>query len=260
MAHINICLKRVFITFTALCAIAGAAIIAFALVAQFITSSHQHELEDRAFGLAVFYIIGSVSVVISVLGAYGAHKEKKVFLVLFLVTVVSGGLLMFRIAVAIVCYPPKMDAMLMERLREFKDLDTAPSDLKDMLKSLQSSTHCCGLFSHSDWGQDIPDSCLCSQQDVAMGTCTQVGSTYDIWPRKYVHSEPCINVIRHYMQLGVNIVLFFLVTLVGLAVLGTVLSSIMIHQLNRAFRQDTKAFIFTAAPPKYEELQHPVKC
>lgn len=39
------------------------------------------QLEGRTTGLLVLYIVGSVTMVIAILGAYGAHKESKVCLI-----------------------------------------------------------------------------------------------------------------------------------------------------------------------------------
>lgn len=42
-----------------------------------IACSSSHQLPNRTAGLVVLYIVGSVTMVIAILGAYGAHKESK---------------------------------------------------------------------------------------------------------------------------------------------------------------------------------------
>lgn len=38
-------------------------------------------MEGRTSGLIVLYVVGTVTMVIAILGAYGAHKESKVSLI-----------------------------------------------------------------------------------------------------------------------------------------------------------------------------------
>ncbi|TMS02925.1 CD81 antigen [Larimichthys crocea] len=82
MSQINVCLKRLFTVFNIFFAIIGGVIISLALLSQVLTNIEDGEsLEGRTTGLIVLYVVGSVTMVIAILGAYGAHKESKVSLI-----------------------------------------------------------------------------------------------------------------------------------------------------------------------------------
>ncbi|KAJ0012692.1 hypothetical protein NQD34_017026 [Periophthalmus magnuspinnatus] len=120
--------------------------------------------------------------------------------------------------------------------------------------------HCCGLFSYEDWRNNIPDSCLCEQQEYG-DKCETVNyyvsiKTYYLWH----NGMPCFPILMHYVLLIVDVMLGIVFTLAALAILGLGLSSLMIHQLRHPNRSPVVLGIpavFTPQPPKYQELQNP---
>ncbi|MEQ2221802.1 hypothetical protein ILYODFUR_019382 [Ilyodon furcidens] len=117
--------------------------------------------------------------------------------------------------------------------------------------------HCCGLFSYTDWNNDIPASCLCSDEEKY--ECRMLGYSY-LSQGRSIYSKPCFPILMHYILLLADILLGVIFTLAALAVLGMVLSSIMIHQLRQPNRTTvllSVPAIFTPGPPKYQELHNP---
>nr|XP_046234720.1 tetraspanin-8-like [Scatophagus argus] len=261
MAHVNTCLKRTFTIFNIFFTIVGGAIIALALLSQVLTNVNGGDkLEVRTTGLIVLYIVGSVTMVIAILGAYGAHRENKLCLVVFLFCMVIGSLLMLRTGIPAAIARPQVEGVLEDKFHEFLPLDKAPQEVKNMAESLQIQLHCCGLFSYEDWEQNIPDSCLCSQQEEMEGRCQTVSYNLLMMPRKSVYTKTCFPVILHYALLLADIVIGVVFTLAVLALLGMVLSSIMIHQMRYPDRPTvllSVPAIFTTPPPKYQELHNP---
>ncbi|XP_041819682.1 tetraspanin-8-like [Chelmon rostratus] len=261
MAQVNTCLKRTFTIFNIFFAIVGGIIIALALLSQVMTNVNGGDnLEGRTTGLLVLYIVGSVTMVIAILGAYGAHKESKVCLIVFLVCMVIGSLLMLRVGIPAASARPKLEGMLENKFRSLLPLDEASDEVKNMAESLQTQLHCCGLFSYEDWEQKIPDSCLCNQEEELEGKCQSVGYTLLMQPKKSVYIKTCFPIIMYYVLLVIDIMIGVVFTLAVLALLGMVLSSIMIHQLRYPDRPTvllSVPAIFTTPPPKYQELHNP---
>lgn len=262
MAQVNTCLKRVFTIFNIFFAIVGGAIILLTILSQVITAHHGgEEMEGRTTGLIVLYVVGIVTLVIAAVGAYGAHRESKPALIVFLVCMVIGTLLMLRAGVPAAAARPQLEGILEERFRSMVPLDKATEDVKEMADTLQTHMHCCGLFSYKDWEDEIPDSCVCSRQEQEEGDCEAV--TYkDLFlkQRKYVYSKPCFPIMMHYVLLFLDIGIAVIFTLAILALLGMILSSIMIHQMRQSSNRTlvmTVPAIFTTAPPKYQELHNP---
>ncbi|KAM9334543.1 tetraspanin-8-like [Symphorus nematophorus] len=261
MAQINTCLKRVFTIFNLFFAIIGGVIITLALLSQVLTNVHGGDnLEGRTAGLIVLYVVGAVTMVIAILGAYGAHRESKVALIVFLVCMVLGSLLMLRTAIPAAVARPKLEGVLEEKFREVLPLNTASEDVQAMANALQTQLHCCGLFGYEDWRQDVPDSCLCSQQEELKGNCQPINYKRLLQLKKSVYTKPCFPIVVHYVLLVADVMIGVLFTLAVLALLGLALSSAMIHQMRYPDRPTvllTVPAIFSTAPPKYQELQNP---
>uniref|UniRef100_UPI0037E956D3 tetraspanin-8-like n=1 Tax=Semicossyphus pulcher TaxID=241346 RepID=UPI0037E956D3 len=259
MAQINTCLKRIFTIFNIFFAIVGGSIIGLALLSQVVTNINGGDVQGRTASLLVLYVVGAITMIIAILGAYGAHKESKVCLIVFLVCMVIGSLVMLRAGILALASRPELEPKLEEKFKQLLPLNEAPQEAKDMADSLQQLMHCCGLFSYNDWGEDIPKSCLCDQEAEMEGQCQSVGYTFVM--KQKVYSKTCFPIIMHYVLLVVDIVIGVGFTLAVLALLGMALSSVMIHQLrypNTTTVLLSVPTVFTTAPPKYQELQnHP---
>uniref|UniRef100_A0A1A8PJU1 Tetraspanin n=1 Tax=Nothobranchius pienaari TaxID=704102 RepID=A0A1A8PJU1_9TELE len=267
MAQVNSCLKRIFIAFNLFFAIVGGVIIGLAMLSQVLTNVNQEQMmENRTSGLILLYVIGASTMLIALLGAYGASKENKVCLVVFLVFMVIGALLMIRIGVPAAFLRPQLEGELFGRFSKALPLNTASDEVKLLADSLQTQLHCCGLFSYRDWNDAIPDSCSCvpTEKDECQLVSYRSSMTFysylDEQNRKSVYTKTCFPVIMHYVFMGFDLVIGVVFTLAGLAVVGLILSSIMIHQLRRPARTTILFSIpttFTPGLPKYQELQNP---
>ncbi|KAM4523900.1 tetraspanin-8-like [Fundulus diaphanus] len=264
MAHINSCLKRTFIGFNLLFAVIGLLIIGLTMLCQIYTSAEEEEggslqMESRTTGLIGLYIMGAVTMMLGLLGAYGAYKEHKLSLIVFLVCMIIGALVMIRGGIPTAIARPQVEGVLEEKFREFLPLNSASFQVKHMADTLQTQLHCCGLFSYRDWNGDIPASCLCSPEEEEGYECKRVGYPYLMQTRD-IYSKPCFPIVMHYVLLLADVMLGVFFTLAALAVLGMILSSIMIHQLRHPNRVPVILgihTIFTPGLPKYEELHNP---
>ncbi|KAM7367397.1 hypothetical protein PAMP_015302 [Pampus punctatissimus] len=256
MDKVNPCLKRTFTIFNVFFAVVGVAIIGLALLSQNVTNVNgEDDLQGRTTGLIILYVVGIVTMGIAILGAYGAHKENRVALIVFLVCMVIGSLLMLRAGVPFAIARPRVEGILEDKFRELLPLDTASGYVKDKADTLQTQLHCCGLFSYEDWQQNIPDSCLCDQEEQLEGQCQPVSDRLNMTPGKSVHVKTCFPILLHYTMLLVDIIIGVVFTLAALALLGMILSFIIIYQMRYPDRP-TKLLpahtIFISA--KYEEL------
>ncbi|XP_035530691.1 tetraspanin-8-like [Morone saxatilis] len=262
MPQINTCLKRTFTIFNLFFAIIGGAIIVLALLCQSLTNINGGNMEGRTTSLLILYVVGGITMVIAILGAYGAHKESKVCLIVFLVCMVIGSLLMLRAGIPSAIVRPQLEGILEQKFRQFVPLDKASDEVKNIADALQTGMHCCGLFSYTDWEDEIPSSCLCNEEEEMEGLCKAADYTrlLQFRSQKLVYAKPCFPMLMHYVLLMADIVLGVIFTLAILAVLGMMLSSIMIHQMRYPERPTLLMHvpaIFTTPPPKYEELHNP---
>ncbi|XP_005750960.1 tetraspanin-8-like [Pundamilia nyererei] len=257
MAQINICLKHIFTVFNIFFMVVGGVVILLALWCQFFMNIQGgYNLEGHATKLFIVYIIGFITMMIAVLGAYGAHKESKVALIMFLVFMFTGCLLMLMTGIPAASSYPQVKGRMEERFHKFVPLDKSRKDVRNMAVDIQKQFHCCGLFSYKDW-ENIPESCVCSQEEEKEGKCqTLRKNLYQILTRqrKSVYTKTCFPTIMDHIQFTnkINIVVSF--TLAILALLGVILSSIMVYHL---YRFNSHTMMILTRPPKYNEMCKP---
>ncbi|XP_041820394.1 23 kDa integral membrane protein-like [Chelmon rostratus] len=262
MPQVSLCLRRLFISFNIFFVIVGGLIIivSLALLSPSLDARHgEKDFEVQTTSHIVLYICGSVTMVIAILGAYGAYKENLVALTVFLVCMVIGTLLMLRAGVSAAFARPKLEGLMEERWRSFLPLDQTSDDIKNQAEALQTSLHCCGLFSYDDWEQNIPDSCLCNQEEELEGKCQSVGYSNFLlnlfWQKKSVFRQSCFPLIVDSVKTNADITLGVVFTLFALALLGLLLSTLTIYQMfNGPDRPNALPVMFVDPPPAYQQL------
>ncbi|XP_061815704.1 tetraspanin-8-like [Nerophis lumbriciformis] len=259
MAQVNRCLKLTFILSNLFFAIVGVVIISLALLMQVFTRGT--DVEGRSTALILMYVVGTITMLIAALGAYGAHSQSRAALIVFLVCMVIGSLLMLRVGIPFAAFRPEVESMMEDKFRQMLPLDATSEQNQHITNNLQEILQCCGLFSYDDWRMSIPDSCLCDGVAQLEGKCQTV--RYDLLMlqvKKSVYIQPCFPLITHYVLLGLDVIIGVAFVLAILALLGLTLSSIIIHQLRETSRPTLMMVvpsIFKSAPPKYQELHNP---
>ncbi|XP_061770391.1 tetraspanin-8-like [Nerophis ophidion] len=259
MAQVNKCLKLTFILSNLFFAIVGVVIISLALLMQVFTRGAN--VDGRSTALLLMYVVGTITLLIAALGAFGAHRQSRAALIVFLVCMVIGSLLMLRVGIPFAALRPQMENIMEERFRQMVPLDAASEQDQYIANNLQEMLQCCGVFSHDDWRMDIPDSCLCDGVARLEGKCQTVRyNMLLLQVKKSVYIQPCFPLVSHYVLLSFDVIIGVVFVLAILALLGLTLSSIIIHQLRAASRPTMVMVvpsIFKSAPPKYQELHNP---
>ncbi|XP_078128667.1 tetraspanin-8-like [Sander vitreus] len=257
MTQVNSCLKWLLTIFNIIFATVGVVIIALALKSQFHYANGTLALD---FKQSYFYFLGSIIMVIAILGAVGAYNESKACMILFLVCMIIGSIVMLLPGSLAAVVRPKLPAVVEAAYRSALPLDKTSYDIRHQMESLQTHMQCCGLFSYEDWEGNIPQSCLCSK---VSGTCQEVDNKGSQLPKKTpVHAKACFPIIKEVSLMLADAYIGIFFTLAVLGLLGMVLSSVMIHQLCYSNRpvgvlMSVPAY-FSQPPPKYEELQNVV--
>ncbi|TMS02801.1 Tetraspanin-8 [Larimichthys crocea] len=243
--------------------IVGGLVFVVALAQLFPSQDVAHggsDFEGQTTSHIILYIHGSVTMAIGILGACGAHQRNLMVLNAFLVCTVVEVLLMLRAGVYAAEDRPKLEIVVEERWRSFLPLDQASDDVKKRAEALQTSLHCCGLFSYEDWEQNIPDSCLCNQEEMTEDKCQSVSYRNFLfnlfWQKKSVFRQNCFPFIVDSARTNANVTLAAAFTGLALALLGLVLSSLMIYQINTCNGPNAAPLpvMFVDQPPAYQRL------
>ncbi|KAM9403468.1 tetraspanin-8-like isoform 1-T1 [Salvelinus alpinus] len=271
MAKLNSCFQRLFIFFNLLFAIVGGVIIGLGLLGQFVYHDSTSEFENQSKGFVVLYVVGGITMAMSLLGAYGAHRQKRIPLIVFLVACFIGCFGLLRLAVPTAMYRSEMEQIVEEKFREVLPLNEASPDVRQLTERIQLNLKCCGLFSYTDWGNNIPDSCLCEgEEDQMEGTCLNIPYQLSFFSefkmteqQQLIYKQPCLPILQGYLAKVLDILLGFSFGFAALALLGAVMSAVLLAQLRSStvavpvlfsVSAHLSKFSFSAHPPKYSEL------
>ncbi|KAK6292354.1 hypothetical protein J4Q44_G00369380 [Coregonus suidteri] len=264
MAKLSSCFKRLFIFFNLLFAIVGGVIIGLGLLGQFFYHGSTSEFENQTTGFVVLYVVGGVTMAMSLLGAYGAHRGKRIPLIVFLLTCIIGCFCFLRLAVPTAIYRPEVEQSMEEKFREVLPLNRASPDVRQLTERIQLGLKCCGLFSYTDWGQNVPDSCLCQgEEDQVEGKCQNIPYEFLFLSEKLIYRQACFPILKGYMAKAMDIVLGVFFGFAVLSLLGAVMSAVLLAQVRRStvgvpvvssVSSQLSKFSFSYQPPKYSEL------
>ncbi|XP_061617759.1 uncharacterized protein LOC133471797 isoform X5 [Phyllopteryx taeniolatus] len=115
----------------------------------------------------------------------------------------------------------------------------AEEGFQAVLRQLQESAHCCGLVSAGDWGDDIPASCGCRPGLDGFGGYGLFGHPgckarpQGTTGPDHIYQQPCAEVLITYADFFFNIIIGFLFGFAVTALLGLLVSLLMIHQVRR---------------------------
>ncbi|XP_064198445.1 tetraspanin-8-like [Anguilla rostrata] len=254
MAVVNGCFKGVFIFFNVLFGIAGVLILGLGIFGH--AFYHPSEgLEHKMSGVLFLYLIGGPTLALSILGIYGAYKEKKWALIVFFTGMVLGSIGLLLISITVSVGMPMAIQGIEKVLYDSIPLDEARSDIQMMFNKLQPELKCCGAFNgYQDWGKHVPDSCLCSSDADRCEKINGSQSALDNDPgvfvdvsKNLVYKEPCGPIVISYMQTAFNTILGICIGFAVLAFIGMVISMTMICQIRR--RSSPVTFRMDPSPP-----------
>uniref|UniRef100_A0A3B3TRJ9 Uncharacterized protein n=1 Tax=Poecilia latipinna TaxID=48699 RepID=A0A3B3TRJ9_9TELE len=131
MGKVNVWLKRSYV-----CTIG---VIAVKYVDMF------HLQDDHALmGIYCFYGFSVITLLFAIIGWFGVWKEKKWALIVFAVGMILGCLFFIFLEISL----------------PFAQKEVLPSN-NISFSLLSSQFRCCGITSHEDWENNIPESCQC---------------------------------------------------------------------------------------------------
>ncbi|XP_068442868.1 tetraspanin-8-like [Clinocottus analis] len=232
MGKINGCLKCLFIFFNVLYAILGCVLVY--LVAKSTVYSNQLSMVGGpSMGWGWVFAIGVLG--ISCLGIYAGISENRLALKIFAGFMVVGMIIMMIFGVIVVVARNKLKEQLDSVSAELAKPFIADDEMRAMLEELQRSAKCCGVVSEMDWDDHIPTSCQCSAHYHAPGaleTGCKVRPKGTSGPDQ-IFSQTCGDVIFSWMHLFFQILMGFFFGLAVTALLGLLVSLLMVHQVGR---------------------------
>lgn len=256
MGKVNVCLKRTYFIVIGLIAIIAVLVLGLTLF------SHGHfhkeeEIEEVLTTLHIMYAIAVVILVLTVIGGFGAYKEKKWALIVFTVGMIMGSLYMM------VCSIGGLASHLQfEREMRRNYLTKLPlsnqSEIEGFMDA-QSEFQCCGLDQgYQDWNYYIPESCLCVEEST--NPCVAAPRNSSLFENRagegpiMIYSQPCLPYIIDYAVHIFNAVLGILLGVTLLWVLSVVLGIVILCRLDRKEETPTVVYSPEAKAGNYASL------
>uniref|UniRef100_A0A3P9LU93 Tetraspanin n=1 Tax=Oryzias latipes TaxID=8090 RepID=A0A3P9LU93_ORYLA len=224
MGKINGCLKCLFIFFNVIFEIIGCILI-FAAVKSMGVSAQVSQFGAPSTSWTWVFAIGIFA--ISSLGIYAACSENVLVLKIFAGFMGTGMVIMLIFGIYVAVMKSKVHDLIQEGAKTLMN-DKA---FQDQMDAVQEYLQCCGILSADDWQGAIPDSCQCPDSYDLSSECKSkpVGSS---GPDR-IYKQPCANMVTYYIDLAFKIALGFFFGFAAIALMGLLISFLMIHQVKQ---------------------------
>ncbi|XP_044200102.1 tetraspanin-8-like isoform X1 [Thunnus albacares] len=247
MGKLNIYVKWSYIIVASLMAIVSTVILARTLF--YHGYLHKHEEIDKMLpSFIVMYVIFIITLLLPIIGVYGARKEKKWALIVFTVGMILCTLVMLNSERQQLTIRPEVAERVRANYLGFLPLSNASMNDIENLKYIQMELQCCGLDQgYQDWGYNISESCLCLQDST--NPCVEAPKNSSLSHRKHdqpimIYKEPCLRYLIQLALAAINLVIGIEWGLILIWTLSVVLCIIILCQLRQ--KGDTPPVVYSA--------------
>ncbi|CAN9508369.1 unnamed protein product [Ophioblennius macclurei] len=235
MTKTNRCLRGIFLAFNGLFAGLGVLLI-YGTVKATAFSSEFASMGGPSMAWIWVFSIGVL--VISCLGVYAGKTEKILLLKIFAGFMVAGMIIMMILGIVMAVGKNKIAEAFASPSDEIVQHAMTDPSMRQNLNELQLNGHCCGIWQPSDWGNEIPESCNCNYKTEGLAVlgfsraqCTAKPAGFNGPTR--IYGQPCSEVIVLLCNMVFNAGMGFCFGLAVIALLGLLISGLMIHQVKR---------------------------
>lgn len=235
MGKINGCLKCLFIFFNILFAIIGCVMIYGAVKISFYS---QQVAAVGGPSLSWIWVFALGILGISCLGIFAGFSEKEMALKVFAGFMGAGMVIMLIFGIIIAVANKRVKDGFHDAASELVKNYMKDENTRDMLSQTQQSMECCGVVSASDWGNDIPDSCVCQPGHVNTGFSVFGASGCKNKPQgtsgpDLIYAKSCGDYIIAVFDLLFKFLMGFFFFFAVTAFLGLLVSLLMVHLIRR---------------------------
>ncbi|KAL6459707.1 hypothetical protein MHYP_G00314660 [Metynnis hypsauchen] len=244
MAKGSTYMRGLCIVLNVLLAIFGVILLLFVIVAN---SAKPASLEKWALILFLSVGFGLATILLSILGMYGAYKEQVLPLLLYSVFMAIEFIVLMVLAIIATFTQPQLKRDIEQYFDRMTSRYNTDAVFHREINKLQQKAQCCGLNDYTDWEDVIPHSCFCppaypGRED----KCVSVPKFHNTEWIRNAHSEPaspedteysvykmsCEPILMEYMKNYLRILLgigFTLATIEVAAVIAVLLLWYKIH-------------------------------
>ncbi|XP_070785471.1 tetraspanin-8-like [Enoplosus armatus] len=248
MGKVNACLKRSYVIVISVIAIISVLLLAFTLFSH----GYLHQEEELPgmllIGLYVMYFLSIIPLVFTIIGLYGACKEKRWALIVFAVGMILSSLYMTGSVIRGLGFGPLVAKEIREQYLHMLPLANASTRFLEDLSKLQTQLQCCGLDQgYLDWDYNISESCLCTEEStnpcVAVPRNSSLFDYVDDDQPIMIYQEPCLPHLIAYQMSLINVTMGVMLGVILLWVLSVVLCIAILCRLSR--KEDIPTVVYS---------------
>ncbi|KAI3366801.1 hypothetical protein L3Q82_009464 [Scortum barcoo] len=208
------------------------------------------QIEHMITGIHAMYVISIITLLLTIIGTFGACKEKQWMLIVFAVGMILNSLVMIACEIQGLAVRPQAAKELKKQYLDMLPLANASEAFLDGLKEAQMELQCCGLDQgYLDWGHNISETCMCTEEST--NPCVGVAAprnnalfahTVDDQPIM-IYKEPCLPYLIMHEMTTINVTLGVILGVILLWVLSVVLCIVILCRLSR--KEDTPAVVYS---------------
>lgn len=239
-------LRGLSIVLNFLLGICGVSLLLFGIIAN---STKYHLIEDGSHVVLVSVGLGLSTILLAVLGVYGAYQEQLLALLLYNIFMAIEFIILLTLAIITILAQTQVEKEIEQSFGQILPLSDRDEGFKHELSKLQIEAECCGLKNYFDWGNHFHDSCYCpAEYPKKKVRCVAVQNknqsmTNDSKAHNvtmYVYSTPCGPVLITYVKNAIRILLGILFTLATIKVAAMIVAFFLWNKI-RTRLQDSDA-------------------
>ncbi|XP_072528870.1 tetraspanin-6-like [Salminus brasiliensis] len=245
MAKGSTYMRGLCIVLNILLTIFGVILLLFGIVANSVKATPVEDWTPQVVLLSVGF--GLATILLSVLGVYGAYREQVLPLLLYSVFMAIEFTVLLVLAIIATLAQPQMEKTIEESFNKMTSLYKLDEVFQRELNKLQKEAECCGLNNYADWKEKIPPSCLCTLADPEREAKCVIAKTTipnPEWIRNphseppppssenYVYAKKCGPVLIEYAKNGWRILLGILFTLSTIEVAAVVTALLLWYRIH----------------------------
>ncbi|XP_060743667.1 CD63 antigen-like [Tachysurus vachellii] len=119
----------------------------------------QDETQSVLFSIG----FGLATILLSILGVYGAYQEHVLALLLYTIFMTIEFITLLALTIVAILTQPQVEKKIEDSFGNMTSLYNTDEVFHRELNKLQQEAKCCGLIDYTDWKYQIPSSCECPQ-------------------------------------------------------------------------------------------------
>ncbi|KAK3544945.1 hypothetical protein QTP86_029205 [Hemibagrus guttatus] len=188
---------------------------------------------------SVFFSIGFglATILLSILGMYGAYQEHVGVLFLYSIFMTLEFIALLTLTVISMLIQPQREKIADETFKNMTSFYNTNEVFHRELNQLQQEAECCGLLDYYEFRQQIPPSCDCPQNYTDKeASCAQLKNQEDKSTSRHIYKTNCSLILLRHVKNALRIMYGTSFTLATIMLAAVIVAFFMWRKINKHSR------------------------